>query len=87
MKTCYVRHAFGEEMDRKLRGRRGWLIAGVASSISWPSLGVCVLYAGDEYILRGLERAGQPSPRASPLRAMTAVWTMRWQRSTVLRQS
>jgi hypothetical protein len=58
----YVLHTFGEEVDRKLRSRRGWLTAGVASSISWPSFDVCVRYAGDEYFLRGAERAGKPSP-------------------------
>lgn len=62
MKTPYVLHTFGEEVDHKLRSRRGWLTAGVASSISWPSLDVCVNYAGDEYFLRGSERDGKPSP-------------------------
>jgi hypothetical protein len=62
MKTPYVPHIFGEELDRKLRSRRGWLTAGVASSISWPSFDVCVKYAGDEYFLRGSEREGKPSP-------------------------
>lgn len=62
MKTPYILHTFGEEVDRKLRSRRGWLTAGVASSISWPSFDVCVNYAGDEYFLRGSERDGKPSP-------------------------
>jgi hypothetical protein len=62
MKTPYVLHIFGDEVDRKLRSRRGWLTAGVASSIPWPSFDVCVNYAGDEYFLRGTERAGKPSP-------------------------
>jgi hypothetical protein len=62
MKTPYIKHTFGDEVDRKLRGRRGWLTAGVASSISWPSFDVCVHYAGDEYFLRGSEREGKPSP-------------------------
>lgn len=62
MKTPYIPHAFGEDADRKLRSRRGWLTAGVASSISWPSFDVCVKYAGDEYFLRGRERDGKPSP-------------------------
>jgi hypothetical protein len=61
VKTPYVPHIFGDELDRKLRSRRGWLTAGVASSISWPSLDVCVKYAGDEYFLRGSEREGKPS--------------------------
>jgi hypothetical protein len=62
MQTPYVLHTFGDEVDQKLRSRRGWLTAGVASSISWPSFDVCVNYAGDEYFLRGSERAGKPSP-------------------------
>lgn len=62
MKTPYIPHTFGEDVDRKLRSRRGWLTAGVASSISWPSFDVCVKYAGDEYFLRGTERDGKPSP-------------------------
>lgn len=62
MKTPYAKHYFGDEVDRKLGGRLGWLTAGVASSISWPTLDVCVQYAGDEYFLRGSERNGQPSP-------------------------
>jgi len=62
MKMPYVPHIFGEEVDRKLRSHRGWLTAGVASSISWPSLDVCVQYAGDEYFLRGSEHDGKPLP-------------------------
>lgn len=62
MKTPYVAHIFGEEIEEKLRSRRGWLTAGVASSIPWPSKDVCVEYAGDEYFLRGSERDGKPSP-------------------------
>lgn len=62
MKSPYVPHIFGEEAGRKLRSRRGWLTAGVASSIPWPSFDVCVLYAGDEYFLRGTEQGDKPSP-------------------------
>jgi len=62
MKTPYITHTFGEEVNRKFRSRRGWLTAGVASSISWPSFDVCVAYAGDEYFLRGSQRDGKPSP-------------------------
>jgi hypothetical protein len=62
MKTPYVPHIFGDEVMRRLTSRRGWLTAGVASSIPWPSLDVCVIYAGDEYFLRGTERDGKPSP-------------------------
>jgi hypothetical protein len=61
-KTPYIPHIFGEEVERKLSSKRGWLTAGVASSIPWPSFDVCVVYAGDEYYLRGTERNGQPSP-------------------------
>lgn len=62
MKTPYVKHIFGDEVDRKLRSRLGWLTAGVASSIPWPSLDVCIQYAGNEFFLRGSERDGKPSP-------------------------
>ena len=61
MKTPYIRHTFGEEVSKKLRSRRGWLTAGVASSISWPSFDVCIEYAGDEFFLRGSELDGKPS--------------------------
>jgi hypothetical protein len=62
LKTPYIAHTFGEEVYRRLRSRRGWLTAGIASSIAWPSLDVCVTYAGDEFFLRGSERDGKPSP-------------------------
>lgn len=62
MKTPYVKHTFGDEVGQKLKSRHGWLTAGVASSIPWPSLDVCIEYAGDEYFLRGSEREGKPSP-------------------------
>ena len=62
MQTPYIPHIFGEEVERKLRSRGGWLTAGVASSIPWPSRDVCIQYAGDEYFLRGTERDGKPSP-------------------------
>jgi hypothetical protein len=62
MKTPYIQHTIGEEVQRKLGSRRGWLTAGVACSIPWPSFDVCVKYAGDEYFLRGSERDGKPSP-------------------------
>lgn len=62
MKTPYVKHTFGDEVNRMLRSRRGWLTAGVASSTPWPSLDVCIQYAGDAYFLRGSEREGKPSP-------------------------
>ncbi len=61
MKTPYVPHIFGEEVAQKLRRRRGWLSAGVASSIPWPSSDVCVQYAGDEYFLLGTQRDGKSS--------------------------
>jgi len=62
MKTPYANHVFGPEVVQKLQSRIGWLTAGVASSIPWPSTDVCVHYAGDDYILRGSERDGKPSP-------------------------
>jgi hypothetical protein len=61
-KTLYVPHTFGEEVERKLSSSRGWLTAGVASSIPWPSFDVCIVYACDEYFLRGTERNAQQSP-------------------------
>ncbi len=62
MRTPYIPHTFGSEVELKLGSRRGWLTAGVASSIPWPSFDVCVKYAGDEFFLRGSERDGKPSP-------------------------
>jgi len=62
MKTPYIKHTFGDKVIQKLKSRLGWLTAGVASSIPWPSLDVCIEYAGDEYFLRGSEREGKSSP-------------------------
>src|SRR6266404_7963227 len=62
MRTPYVTHTFGAAVERRLQSRRGWLTAGVASSISWPKLDVWLQYNGDDYFLRGSERAGNPSP-------------------------
>lgn len=62
MQTHYVPHIFGEEVELRLRNRLGWLTAGVASSIPWPSSDVCIEYSGEEYFLRGSEREGKPSP-------------------------
>lgn len=62
MKTPYVPHVFGNDIENMLKARRGWLTAGVASSITWPSSDVCVEYAGDRYFLRGSELNGKPSP-------------------------
>jgi hypothetical protein len=62
MKTPYVPHIFGAEVERRLTSRRGWLTAGVASSIPWPSSDVCVSYAGDQYYLRGTDRGGTAAP-------------------------
>src|SRR4051812_3614890 len=68
MRTPYVTHIFGEEVERKLRSPGPWLTAGVASSIAWPALEVCILYSGDEYFLRGTERDGKPSPPGISIR-------------------
>ena len=62
MRTPYVSHIFGEEVTQKLMSGRGWLNAGVASSIPWPASDVCIEYAGVEYFLRGSEKEGNPSP-------------------------
>jgi hypothetical protein len=57
IKTPYVPHIFGDAVDQKLRSSIGWLTAGVASSIPWPSYDVCIIYNGSEYFLRGTEQA------------------------------
>jgi len=62
MRTPYVKHVFGDAVDRELRSRMGWLTAGVASSIPWPASDVWVNYDGHDYFLRGTERGGQASP-------------------------
>ena len=62
MKTPYVPHVFGDEIENMLKARIGWLTAGVASSIAWPSSDVCVEYAGDKYFLRGSELNEKKSP-------------------------
>lgn len=68
MLTPYVPHIFGDEVERKLRTNGPWLTAGVASSIPWPVLDVCILYSGDEYFIRGSERDGKPSPPGITIR-------------------
>ena len=62
MKINYVPHIFGPEVDRRLSSKFGWLTAGVATSIPWPSSDVCLEYAGEEYFLRGSQLNGSPSP-------------------------
>lgn len=63
MKTPYVPHLYGEEVDKRLRkGGRQWLTAGVATTVAWPDDDVCVIYGGDEFFLRGRVRAGKDSP-------------------------
>lgn len=62
MAGSYIPHYFGDVVERKLRSRIGWLTAGVASSIPWPEGDVWVVYDGDDYILRGSKRNGEPSP-------------------------
>lgn len=61
-KTPYVPHTFGKGVEVKFKEKIGWLNAGVASSIPWPSSCVCVNYAGDEFFLRGSEINGASSP-------------------------
>jgi len=53
MKTPYVPHLFGEAAQARLKAGRGWLTAGVASSIAWPQDDVWILYDGHEYVFRG----------------------------------
>jgi hypothetical protein len=64
MRTPYVRHVFGEAVQKKLRSRTGWFSAAVASSIPWPKKDVWIQYAGDDFILRGTENGQQPSAPA-----------------------
>lgn len=64
MRTPYIPHVFGEEVERKLRSRVGWLSAAVASSIPWPSKDVWITYAGDDFILRGTHNGQQPTAPA-----------------------
>ena len=64
MRTPYVLHVFGEEVQRKLRSQMGWLSAAVASSIPWPTKDVWIQYAGDDFILRGTQNGPQPSAPA-----------------------
>jgi hypothetical protein len=62
IRTPYIKHTFGEAIGERYRTHRGWLTAGVASSISWPKFDVWVQYNGHDYFLRGSERDGKPSP-------------------------
>lgn len=62
MTAPYIPHYFGEAVEKKLRSRMGWLTAGVASSVPWPKDDVWVRYDGEDYIIRGTERNGKPSP-------------------------
>lgn len=64
MRTPYVPHVFGDEVQRKLRSRVGWLSAAVASSIPWPTKDVWIQYAGDDFILRGTESGPQQTAPA-----------------------
>lgn len=62
MKTPYVPHLFGEAAEAKLTSQRGWLTAGVVSSIAWPQEDVWVLYDGHEYVLRGAKGGDNKRP-------------------------
>lgn len=64
MRTPYVPHVFGEEVECKLRSRMGWLSAAVVSSIPWPKKDVWIKYAGDDFILRGTENGQQSTAPA-----------------------
>lgn len=69
IKTPYVPHIFGDAIKKKLSGSIGWLTAGVASSIPWPSYDVCIFYDGKEYFLRGAEEA-----KESPYPCITVTY-------------
>lgn len=55
MKTPYVPHLFGGDVQAKLREHRGWISAGIATSIAWPWEDVWVEYNGHGYLLRGVD--------------------------------
>ena len=58
MRIPYIPHIVGEDAMAQVRGRRGWLSAGVTCSIAWPEQDVWIQYDGSEYILRGAKRPG-----------------------------
>jgi hypothetical protein len=58
MRTPYVPHLFGAEALAKVQGRRGWLTAGVTSSIAWPQDDVWINYDSVEYLLHGARQEG-----------------------------
>jgi hypothetical protein len=60
--TPYVPHYFGEDVTKRLKSSRGWVTAGVASSIPWPPDDVCIVYGGEEYFLRGTKANDRQSP-------------------------
>ncbi|MDD2933875.1 MAG: hypothetical protein PHO76_08325 [Methylotenera sp.] len=62
MRTPYIPHYFGDKVEQKLAGQLGWLTAGVASSIPWPKSDIWIIYNGDDFIIRGTEKNGEPSP-------------------------
>lgn len=62
MRTPYVPHLFGDAAQAKLTSRRGWLTAGVVSSIAWPQEDVWVQYDGQEYVLRGAKGGDNKRP-------------------------
>lgn len=64
MKTPYVPHIFGDDVQAKLRSQVGWLTAAVASSIPWPKKDVWIQYGGDDFILRGTQNGEQASAPA-----------------------
>lgn len=50
----YVRHAWGDEVQTRLRGRDGWLIASINHSIPWTESDLMVEYDGAELFLKGI---------------------------------
>jgi hypothetical protein len=58
MRTPYIPHLFGAEALAKVQGRRGWLTAGVTSSIAWPQDDVWINYDSVEYLLHGARQEG-----------------------------
>lgn len=61
MRTPYIPHVFGKDVEAKLGERMGWLVAAVTASIAWPQDDVWLVYDGDEYVLRGALQGGEPA--------------------------
>jgi hypothetical protein len=61
MRTPYIPHTYGAAALERATAKRGWLNAGVASSIPWPEDDVLVVYDGVEYLFRGVREGEEPA--------------------------